>query len=174
MKASLLGLIALLAFGCVAGKNLGEKEGADYAPKIAATPQVFRADFDGDGVVDTARIVSTASIVSVEIDATGSRAMQTAAAVRQILTFSVGKQSTDSFCGREISATLEEPSLPLEEWGCTSSSQNHNCGELIEASGIIQKAAERGMKGLRLDDGKCDAFHIYFDPIAKSFNYWRR
>ena len=107
----------------------------------------LRADFDQDGVDDyaLAGIHGDRFVVGIVQGPAGPGSRH------WTLEFPWSSGSQDALCSRNARIKVED----LEEGGGT------------------QPALAKPGKGINLHDDRCDAFHIYWDPESKSFDYWR-
>jgi len=83
----------------------------------------------------------------------------------------VGRAGQDSLCAADVQITVEVPRPPLDGLGCGGRGPPAACSGLLAAVAWSKKKPEA--VGLRIDDGKCDAFHVYWNPIMSKFDWWR-
>ena len=89
------------------------------------------------------------------------------------LRFAEAKDAEDGLCGpaKESELELEQPELPLAEWGC-SESLDERCARALAIAARFEKAKPHDGRGLQLSGGDCDRFHLYFD--GEQMTWWRR
>jgi hypothetical protein len=89
------------------------------------------------------------------------------------MAFPTGPDLQNGICGSPAEAllTAEDASLPLDEFGCQGANQPLVCDHLRDVKARLERAAGKGAKGIRLANGDCDSFHIFFD--GSEFRYWR-
>lgn len=117
----------------------------------------IKADLDGDHKLDEAKM--TIENDKVEIKIQGSQKTQT-------LSFNVLPNNQGGLCKGDKDLLVEKPGLALEE----AQAMDDEEAKLVNQ---IDDLANAGMKGLKLVNGGCDSFHIYYHPIAKEFTWWR-
>ncbi len=87
-----------------------------------------------------------------------------------ILEFATNAQSQDGLCGSKQDARLQLEKLSIPEdapKGCDQAEVARECRRWRQTAQLVYLAAARGSKGINLGDGKCDSFHIYFDPVRR-------
>lgn|SRR6266852_4627266 len=87
-----------------------------------------------------------------------------------ILEFATNAQSQDGLCGSPQDARLQLEKLSIPEdapKGCDQAEVARECRRWRQTAQLVYLAAARGSKGINLGDGKCDSFHIYFDPVRR-------
>lgn len=154
-------LVLILALcGCVACAGSGDpKTPAESKPKTALEMLRLRApgvqwdaasqqkaDFDQDGQQDAAFLgflKDKAVVGIVQGPMTSRRRIST-------LEFHWGGGGQGDLCSKEVGIDLER----LEEL---------ESPEEVPVKGI----------GVNLHDDRCDAFHIYWDPVKQRFDWWR-
>lgn len=89
-------------------------------------------------------------------------------------TFPAAPLSQGGICGEPELAEIHAEALgpPLDELGCGAGDEAEPCRSLRGLEMRLRAASGRGSKGVRLDTGGCDAFHLYFDGAG--FRWWRR
>jgi hypothetical protein len=127
----------------------------------------FAADVTGDSIADvvvpgkdTERVF--VGVVEGPVRA-GSRAWS--------LAFHVGKQTQDSLCGSLVNLNAEDPRLPLAELGCGAAAQGGRCADYKAADQWLRDHSSA--RGIRVDDGMCDSFHVYWDSNKSALGWWR-
>ena len=60
----------------------------------------------------------------------------------------VAADKQDALCDSKVTLTAEQPASPA--------------------------VTAKGARGVRIDDGKCDAFHLFWDPAGEKLRWWRR
>lgn len=160
IRWSLLPVLAL-CLGCAstAARNthskatvvgvLEQRETAGKGAKVAWNAQsLVEADFDQDGVPDYAvrGIAKDRVIVGIV------RGPLVAGSPAWTLEFPVKGGGEDALCSPDAKIALE----PLND----------------ESKTLAEHRTARGT-GINLHDDKCDAFHIFWNPEKKKFEWWR-
>jgi hypothetical protein len=156
-----LALLALAPLGLLACAGAAPKPGTPArTPRTALdvlrarepetqwdAKSALRADFDQDGVDDhaLAGIRGDRFVVGIVQGPAGPGSRH------WTLEFPWSSGSQDALCSRNARIEIED----LEEEGGT------------------QQALAKPGKGINLHDDRCDAFHIYWDPESKKFDWWR-
>ena len=94
----------------------------------------------------------------------------TRASKHWILEIGTNSQSQDGLCGSQQDARLQLEKLSIPEdapKGCDQAEVARECRRWRQTAQLVYLAAARGSKGINLGDGKCDSFHIYFDPVRR-------
>ena len=107
----------------------------------------LRADFDQDGVEDDALagIRGDRFVVGIVQGPAGPGSRH------WTLEFPWSSGSQDALCSRNARIAIED----------------------LEEDASVQPALAKAGKGINLHDDRCDAFHIYWDPESKRFDWWR-
>jgi len=87
-----------------------------------------------------------------------------------ILELATNSQSQEGLCGSQEDARLRLEKLTIPEEapkGCDQAEVARECRRWRQAAQLVYLAAARGSKGINLGDGKCDSFHIRFDPVRR-------
>jgi hypothetical protein len=115
----------------------------------ASHHDIVRADFDGDGRIDRARLVQAEDHVLVVVSRAGSLKPQ-------ILQFGVNAATTGSICS--LPATLQ-----LEAHDCiTEEGPLPGCQPNVRASNLV------------LTGGDCDAIRMYWNFADHRLAWWSR
>lgn len=113
------------------------------------------ADVTCDGIADTVMAgYQGRDIVTIGMVPGGDKDR---VAVPTVMTFSVGEMAQDSFCGTPVWIETSPIQCRDEEYGDLP-----GCREV------------KGCNDFSLADGKCDAFHFYWDSERKGIVWWRR
>jgi hypothetical protein len=88
-----------------------------------------------------------------------------------LLAFDVGKQTQDSLCGTAVTLSAEEPRLPLAELGCGVGVEGDGCTDYRAIHEWFRDHV--AAHGIRVDDGMCDSFHLYWHSAKSTFDWWR-
>ena len=112
-----------------------------------------RGDLDGDGVPDYALrgLRKDRVVVGIVHGPLGPRSKT------WLLDFAWGKGTQDSLCSRDAKIVLE----PLDE------------SALAGAKPAGRQPSHATGQGISLYDDRCDAFHIYWSPDERKFDWWR-
>ena len=148
-RASPALLFPLLLAGCATWGERGSavRELELREPTVAwQAGSLVRGDLDGDGAGDYALTGRKGELFVVGI----LQGPPAKPGRHWTLEFPIGGDDQDALCSPAARLRLEE----LE--------------------GVPPEATPpAGNRGLALHDERCDAFHIYWDPAKKSFDYWR-
>jgi hypothetical protein len=160
----LLPLTLLLAAGCAgnrapaSGKTAAERV-IFFARLRASDPKALwdreselRADLDQDGVADYALrgLRKDRVVVGIVQGPPGPQSRT------WTLDFPWGKGTQDSLCSRQAKIEVED----MDEAAAAGSRPTSG------------KPPRTG-KGISLYDDRCDAFHIYWSPEERKFDWWR-
>ena len=127
-------------------------------------------DLNGDHVADSILVEISNDWVKLRIEDGASKSL--------ILDYEFAIDgSQEGFCNKrsykDFKVTAETPELPLDEWGCGGNDHPDECEVWRKNSVRLLEAAKLGLKGLKLDDGSCDAFHLFWDFEAGELSWWR-
>ena len=128
------------------------------------------ADFDADGTEDLVLVGRAGEDVVIGMLA-GPVGKDSR---RWMMRFPVAPNRQDALCGTQVTLAPEMPGLPLAEMGCGVDSNDDRCRGLKERNTRLQSLAGKGGRGVKLEDPKCDAFHIYWDGAEQKLRWWRR
>ena len=128
------------------------------------------ADLDGDGADETVLVGRVGGDIWIGI-VTGPLGD---ASRRWTMRFPVGEKRQDAVCDARVTLGPEALALPYEQLGCRASSTDDRCRDLRERSERLKVLATRNARGIALDDGRCNPFHIYWDTAEERFKWWRR
>jgi hypothetical protein len=53
-------------------------------------------------------------------------------------------------------------------------SNDERCRTLKDRSARLQALAAKGGRGVRVEDAKCEPFHVYWDGAEQTLRWWRR
>lgn len=108
------------------------------------TDPYLAADLNGDGEEELVLVGRGGSDVFIGVAPAKPDATSRAWMVR----FGVAANRQDALCGSDVTLAAETPEPPA--------------------------VTAKGARGVRVDDGECDAFHIYWDPTGEKLRWWRR
>ncbi len=188
LPAALAGVLPLagaviLAAGCATGpRPLGSDPGAlgpsapdptealrAAAPDVTWQPlPVLAADLTGDGVTDQVYRGRTGGAVVLGLIAGPT----TRPGPVRLIRLPVRPHAPGSLCRAEVTLTAETVHPPLAKLGCQGAGQAPGCTGVVAGARFAR--AHPSLRGVRVDDGRCPAFHVYWDPTASTFAWWRR
>jgi hypothetical protein len=156
-------MVSIIMAGCAGNRAPNVSGTASNAGALAALrhrdPQAVwdassqvQADLDQDGIVDYALRGRRKDRVLVGI----VKGPLGARSPTWVLDFAWGKKTQDSLCSQQAKIELED----LDE------------STLAGAKPATGPSGRQG-KGVSLFDDRCDAFHIYWSPEDKKFDWWR-
>ncbi len=182
----LLVLSFLVIPACASGGVCGGSPASGTTQAAVATPEVLgllslaspgvqwdaarslSVDVDGNGQQDVVAVGTKGNAVVIgTVFGPVSADSKTS-----VLAFSVGAKTQDSLCSPDVGLALEDPRLPIAEWGCDESVAKPECAS-ARANDEWLRAHELA-RGVSVDDGKCDALHLYWDATKSSMSWWRR
>jgi hypothetical protein len=143
-----IALIVLISASCSKhnSSNAGNKRSQNETPTASV-------DLNGDGVADRVNIVKdSARNVTLTAEIKLPNGIK-----KESLKFYVDRGKQDGFCGWPVELIAE----PLDY-------------DPDPAVGPLQGYVKSDRTvGLRISDGECDDFHIYWNHVSQSIDWWR-
>jgi hypothetical protein len=140
-------------------------------PEVTWGPDPYAsADLDADGTEDLILVGRAGEDVVVGM-LSGPVGKESR---RWTMKFPVAANRQDALCSAQVTLSPETPGLPLAEMGCGTDSNDERCRALKDRNTRLQAVAAKGGRGVRIEDAKCDAFHIYWDGAEQKLRWWRR
>ena len=128
------------------------------------------ADLDADGTDDLAVLGKAGDDVALGI-VSGPVGKDSR---RWLMRFPVATNRQDALCSAPVALAPEALGLPVADMGCGVDSNDDRCRALKERQARLQAVAAKGGRGIRIEDGKCEAFHVYWDGAEQKVRWWRR
>ncbi len=123
-------------------------------------------DVDGDGVADLVFVGRrSARFVIGVVKGPGSAKSET-----WLLEFPIAPDAQDGVTTADMTLSFGKP-VTYTEGDVPAPAEGDEKDSRLRTA--LDAAAKRGMKAILISDGRTDPVHIYWNPIARRFEWWR-